>query len=135
MPQEPEKTGKERRSSDERRQYKRIAKSFILSYFDKKNRKIKCEITQLRNTSMGGMCFVTTQAFAPGTELIVDLNTPYLTDITHLSGKVLESHPKAKGILYETRLEFDKLSTEAEYVIAKMMEVFLEGDVNRREKN
>ncbi len=113
---------------EERRKYKRINKSFILTYYDKSNPQEKYEITQLRNIGMGGMCFVTTRTFPSGTHLFIDLKTPYLTDITHIHGSVQESHEKVKDMLYETRLKFEHLNAEAEYVIAKLMEVFLEGE-------
>lgn len=116
---------------DERRKYKRISKSFILTYFEKDNPQKKYEITQLRNIGMGGMCFITTQPFPEGVQLSIDLKTPYLTDITHIHGVVQESHTKVANMLYETRLKFDYLSAEAEYVVARLMEVFLEeGNTN-----
>ena len=43
-------------SSKERRQYERIKKSFILSYYDLTIPEIKYTITQLKNISFGGMC-------------------------------------------------------------------------------
>ena len=46
------------------------------------------------------------------TKLIVELKTPYLVDITHLEGTVLESHEKIPNIIYETRLQFENLSSQ-----------------------
>ena len=74
----------------ERRRYKRLTKSFLLTYCDKAHPHQKQEITQLKNISLGGMCFITTKPFESGTILKVDLETPYLTDKTTLEGKVLD---------------------------------------------
>ena len=109
----------------ERRQYERIKKSFILSYFSQSEPDEKFEITQLKNISLGGMCFVTSKNFDPSTEIYIELKTPYLAETTHLDGVVLESHEKMKNKIYETRLEFRDLDTEAKVLLEKLMEFFL----------
>ena len=113
-------------SGKERRRYERIRKSFILSYFDLKTPDCKFEITQLKNISLGGMCFVTTRSFAPSTKLGIELKTPYIAGTTYLEGAVLQSHEKMKGAIYETRLEFDSLDTEAQVLLEKLMEFFID---------
>ena len=110
----------------ERRRYERIKKSFILSYFDLKKPDHKFEITQLKNISLGGMCFVTTQNFNSSSKLGVELKTPYIAGTTYLEGTVLQSHEKMKGTIYETRLEFDALDTEAKILLEKLMEFFID---------
>ncbi len=117
--EQPEKIGKERR------RYERIKKSFILSYFDLAKPTEKFEITQLKNISLGGMCFVTTRSFEPPTKLAVELKTPYIAGTTYLEGVVLQSHEKMKDAIYETRLEFKNLDTEARIVLEKLMEFFI----------
>ncbi len=119
-PNEPEKN-----LGAERRQYKRISKSFILSYFEKSNPEQKFEITQLRNISQGGMCFITTRSFMPNTRLGVELRTPYLAETTYLEGDVLGSHEKIKGMLYETRLQFTLINSQAEFLLSKLIEFFV----------
>jgi hypothetical protein len=111
----------------ERRRYIRIKKSFLLTYFDKSEPSRKHEITQLKNISLGGMCFITSQSFNPATELVIELKTPYLAETTHLEGVVLESHVKMKNRIYETRLGFRDLDTEAKILLEKLMEYFLNG--------
>jgi len=112
-------------TSEERRKYVRIKKNFILSYFDVKIPDIKYEVTQLKNISMGGMCFVTTQKFDSDKILGIELKTPYLTDITYIEAKVLESHEKVKDMLYETRLQFHFLDPEAEFLLARLIDFFI----------
>ena len=117
---EPDKKG-----DSERRRYKRINKHFILTYFDKSNPSRKQEITQLKNISMGGMCFVTSSRFESGTQMGIELKTPYLADTTYLEGVVLESHEKVLDIIYETRLKFEFLNPQAEFLLAKIIEFFI----------
>ena len=110
----------------ERRQYERIKKNFILSYFDKENPNRKYELTQLKNISQGGMCFITTQPFEKGKLIGIELRTPYLADTTYLEGEVLQSHEKVKAMLYETRLRFKLLNAQAEFLLTKLIEYFLQ---------
>ena len=113
-------------SNEERRQYERIKKSFILSYFDKATPEHKFEITQLKNISFGGMCFITSHEYESSTKLSVELKTPYLSGTTHLEGTVMESHEKMKGKIYETRMQFGPLEAEAKVLLGKLIEIFVE---------
>ena len=96
-------------SFEERRRYKRINKNFILSYFIKNLPEKRFEITQLKNISLGGMCFITSKAFEAGTEMGIELKTPYMSDVTYLEGRILQSHVKVKNMIYETRFEFENI--------------------------
>jgi len=117
----------------ERRGGERIKKSFILTYFDPDKPKQKIEITQLKNISRGGMCFVTTKKFESGKKLGIELKTPYLAGTTFLEGTVLESHEKMKGVLFETRLQFLMLDTEAKVLLETLMEFFIKAKHNIHE--
>ncbi|HBG60825.1 MAG: hypothetical protein A2Y03_07420 [Omnitrophica WOR_2 bacterium GWF2_38_59] len=118
-------------SFEERRRYKRINKNFILSYFIKNLPEKRFEITQLKNISLGGMCFITSQAFEPGTEMGIELKTPYMSDVTYLEGKILQSHVKVKNMIYETRFEFEHIQPQAEFLISKLIEFFIKEEKNR----
>ncbi|MCK5260421.1 MAG: PilZ domain-containing protein [Candidatus Omnitrophica bacterium] len=120
------KNKKPEKKAIERRKFERIKKSFILSYFDLKRPGHKFEITQLKNISLGGMRFVTTRKFDPSTKLGVELKTPYISGTTYLEGTVLQSHERMKGAIYETRLEFDSLDTEATALLEKLMGFFID---------
>lgn len=106
----------------EKRQYPRIDKNFVLTYFTKDNPHQKIEITQLKNISKGGMCFITSQSFAPKTELSIELKTPFISETTYLEGYTLESHQKAAGLIYETRLKFVNLNPHGEFLLDKLIE-------------
>ncbi len=115
----------------ERRREKRIKKHFLLTYFDKNNPSKRFELTQLKNISLGGLCFVTSQPFTPSTKIGIELKTPYLADATYLEGVVLASHEKVRNLLYETRLKFEFLDPKAEVLLSKLIEYF----VNEHEKD
>lgn len=113
---------------DDRRKYRRIAKNFILTYYLKDDPTRKFEITQLKNISSGGLCFVTSKSFSKGDRLGVELKTPFITEKTHIDCLVLESHQKIVGMIYETRVEFEYLNDETEFLLKKLNEIFVEGE-------
>jgi len=121
----PENNKAPKKPGTERRKHERIRKSFILSYFQQASPEKKFEITQLKNISLGGMCFVTTRGFEPSTKLGIELKTPYLAGTTYLEGTVLESHEKMAKMIYETRLKFEPLDTEAKILLEKLIEFFV----------
>ena len=109
---------------DERRKSKRVKKHFVLSYFELTNPSVRYDASQLKNISLGGMCFVTPKSFSPGLRLGVELKTPFMTELTHLEGIVLGSHEKLKDIIYETRLKFENLTPQATFVIGRLIQYF-----------
>jgi len=110
---------------DERRKYPRINKAFVISYFDLSNPRQKHEITQLKNISIGGMCFVATHPVDPATKLGIELKTPYLASVTQLEGITLDSREKIKNMVYEVRLEFDSLSEQSKILLDRIIEIFM----------
>ena len=118
---------------EERRRHKRIHKTFILTYFVLTDPDKKYEITQLKNISLGGLCFITSKPYEPSVKLGVELKTPYLTDTTHLEGVVLESIEKINDLLYETRVIFEGLTPDAEFLLSKLIEFFIEEQKREKE--
>jgi len=114
----PKATGKERRV------HPRMKKNFVLTYFYKNNPQKRMETSQLKNISMGGICFVTSDEIKSNAELGVELRTPYLTDHTYVQGVVLESQQEMKDHLYLTRLEFKDLDEESKFLLSKLIEIF-----------
>lgn len=108
----------------ERRRYIRIEKHFIITYRDNDDPGVKVEVSQLKNISMGGMCCVTARKYAPSTKMHIELKTPYVSRPVPLRGAVLDSAEKVPGIIYETRLVFDQLDNQAEFVLKKIVELF-----------
>jgi c-di-GMP-binding flagellar brake protein YcgR len=120
-------------SHPERRQYLRVKKNFIMTYHLASEPAVQYKITQLKNISKGGMCFITAQRYEPSTSLMIELRTPYLADVTLLKGNVLQSHEKLPDIIYETRLKFEDLSPQAELLLDKLEEFFKKGVHNKHE--
>ena len=114
--------------SQERRKSKRIRKNFILSYFEKNFPQRRYELTQLKNIGRGGMCFITSKQFETGIKIGIELKTPYLAEATHLEASVLESHEKVKNMIYETRVKFESLDPEGEFLLAKLIEFSASGE-------
>jgi len=108
----------------ERRKYIRMSKNFILSYNIKGKPSITHKVSQLKNISKGGICLITKQSYDPSTLLTIELRTPYLADVTQFEGTVLQSHEKISNIIYETRLQFNELSPQAEFLLQKLEEFF-----------
>ncbi len=105
----------------ERRQYKRIKKHFILTYYDSAHPDEKFGASQLKNISLGGMCLITAKEFPEKTLLAIELKTPFMTDLTHMEGIVLSSREQMKDIIYETRIQFSELTPEAHFVLSKII--------------
>ena len=106
---------------NDRRQYKRINRSYILKYFDITDPTKKFEITQLKNISLGGICFPASKNIEVQTTLGIELKAPYFAEFVYLEGIVLECKEKIKGMMFEVRLQFNALDPKAEYVLANMI--------------
>jgi hypothetical protein len=105
---------------EERRKHVRVDRNFILTYFDKRAPTVKNEITQLRNISRGGMCFVATKPFELSTVLTIEMRTPFTTGSVTLEGTVLESRERIKGLIYDIRLQFQNLPPQANDILEKI---------------
>ena len=119
--------GNSEETSQERRKYMRIKKNFIISYYDKYDPSIKHEVSQIKNISLGGSCFITSNSYSPATQIGIELKTPFLAGTVHLEGSVLESKEKVPNLVYETRLLFEPLTPQADFVLKKIVEYFKEG--------
>ena len=115
-------------NQEERRRHPRIRKHFILTYYSQERPTDKHDMSQLKDISMGGVCFMTSQRYEPSTKLILELKTPYLAETTRMEGTVVDSREKLADILYETRLKFAELSPQAKVVLEKIVKHFKEGE-------
>jgi len=111
-------------SFSEKRKYTRINKNFILSYYDLNDPLHRRDSSQLKNLSLGGLCLITSKIYTAGTRLGLELKTPFLSEFIQLKGTILESKEKIKGIIYETRLNFDELPPALTAVLKKLIEHF-----------
>ncbi len=112
------------RQHPERRRYIRIEKHFIISYYELIDREKKHSISQIKNISLGGICFISCRPYARGTLLGIELKTPYLDDTIHVEGTVLESTEKVKKLIYEIHLRFDRIPPESKLILEKTVAYF-----------
>jgi hypothetical protein len=103
-----------------RRQHVRIYRSFILTYYPISNPSATKEVSQINNLSQGGMNFSVTTPLTISDELGVELKTPFLAEGVYLQGVILECREKIPQLIYEVRLQFKDLSTQAREVLAKV---------------
>ena len=104
----------------ERRQFIRIKKNYIIRFCDKGNPSLKFEVSQVENISKGGLRFTSTMPFDAGTELAIELRTPYVADTIYLEGTVLDSRETVKGLLYSNRLQFHDIAPQSVDVLEKI---------------
>ena len=108
----------------ERRHYIRIEKHFFISYCNQGDPEEKHSISQLKNISLGGMCFIASEALQPSARLIVDLKTPYLAGTVQVEGIVVQSDEKIPNMIYETHFAFDKIPQQAEVILNHIIDAF-----------
>jgi len=92
----------------ERRRYPRASAAFLVSY---KNMYSDCDfnLSQTVNISQGGLLLTTSEIFAKGTTLKMLTFLPFFSQRVNLSGKVVRQREIAKGLIYETGVEFTNL--------------------------
>jgi hypothetical protein len=112
----------------ERRQYTRINKNFLLNYYEINNPVKQYAASQLKNISVGGICLISPQSFSPGTMLGFKIKTPFLIEMASLEGEVLQTHERIKGIIYEVRIKFRKMSPEASKALASLVDHFTKSE-------
>lgn len=104
----------------ERRQFIRIKKNYIIRFCAKSNPSLKFDISQVENISRGGLCFTSTVPFDDGTDLAIELRTPYVADTIYLEGHILNSKEMVKGMLFANRVRFHDIAPESEDVLEKI---------------
>ena len=102
-----------------RRKHVRIYRNFILSCHLQGQNDVKYEMSQVNNISRGGVNFSVSVQFPKGSRIIIELMTP-LSDKVILEGVVLDCREKISQLIYEIRVQFEKLSPEAEDALSKI---------------
>jgi len=95
---------------EERRQFVRIKKHYIIRFYQKNNPALKYETSQIENISKGGVCFTSTFLFDKGDILCMELRTPYIADTLYLEGVVLNVQEKIKGLIYQNHFQFQNIN-------------------------
>jgi len=108
----------------ERRKHPRVAGRFSVSYrvIEKPD---EIDISQTKNLSLGGMLLTTNRAFAPGTQLALEMRLPFTRKPIILIGRVLESHEVTKDLIYDTRLEFIAIDEQHQKNLSQTLNFYL----------
>ncbi len=80
------------------------------------------DATQIKDLSVGGMCFITSHQYVAGTAMVIELKTPYSTETIPLEGKVIACHEKFANKFYQTHIEFEEINSQAEWALKKIIE-------------
>ena len=107
-------------SFENRRQYVRVYRHFVLTYHVLSNPSARREISQINNISQGGMNFAATAPLTVGEAVEVELKTPFLSEGLCVQGEVLGCREKIPKLIYEVRLQFKDLSDSAKEILAKV---------------
>ena len=89
----------------ERRKHPRVPSRFVVSYRPKGDLNPP-NISQIKNIGLGGILFTAHSNFQKGAILEINLRIPFIFELVDLEGKVVESSEVAKGLIYDTRVEF-----------------------------
>ncbi|MCF7872797.1 MAG: PilZ domain-containing protein [Candidatus Omnitrophica bacterium] len=101
----------EKYNGPERRKHPRLNANFIVSY-----RIIEppsdFDLSQTKDVSQGGLFLTTNRSFDPGTLLAMTIRFPFVSEKLKLTGQVVSSYEKVKGLLYETHIRFENSDEE-----------------------
>ena len=109
-------------SQSERRQFKRIDGTYVVSYAPMKSGELKFDVSQTRNLSEGGLLFISDRKFEKDTLLKIKLRLPELPDYVIVQAQVIDSAQMAKGIMYGTRARFINVEQKIKDAIKKLAE-------------
>ena len=111
-------------SFQDRRKHVRIYRNYVLTYHLKGKGNVKYGMSQVNNISRGGINFTASAPFEAGTEMVIEVKTPFLSDKIDFEGAVLDHREKIPGVLYEIRVQFHDLSPQAIEVMDKLERMF-----------
>lgn len=107
----------------EKRKYPRVNCRFTVAYHTLED--AATDLTQLKNMSIGGVLLTTSKPFEKGKKLILKIRLPSQPTPVVLSGQVIESRQMSKGLIYETRLQFQEIDSPSEQAINKTLDTLL----------
>jgi hypothetical protein len=95
----------EKYNGPERRRYPRLNANFIVSYRAKEPSS-SFDLSQTKDVGQGGLLFTASKKIEPGTMLVMTVRFPFIPDKLELTGQVVKSQEKVKGLIYETHVQF-----------------------------
>ena len=106
----------------ERRRFKRISGSYIVSYVPMKTEELKFDISQTKNISEDGMLFISDRKFEKDVVLKMKLRLPVFSDYVIVQTQVIDSIQRVKGVMYETRARFIEAEKKVRESIRKLVD-------------
>jgi len=105
----------------ERRRFKRISGTYVVSYAPIKGEEIKFDISQTRNLSEGGLLFIADRKFEKETILKIKLRLPEFSDYVIVKARVVGSGQTAKGLMHEIRVQFVEIDQKIKDAIKRLV--------------
>lgn len=96
-------------NGQERRKYIRIPASYIVDYYAQ-NPNQAYNVTHAKNVSLGGIAITTDKYFAKGTQLMLAIRFPFISQQVKVTVEVVDCKEKKKDMLYEVRSKFIDLN-------------------------
>jgi PilZ domain len=104
----------------EKRKFKRINGTYIVSYAPIKGEDLKFDVSQTRNLSEGGLLFISDRKFEKDIVLKIKLRLPEFSDYVIVKARVVDSIQLAKGIMNETRVMFVDIDKNVREAIRRL---------------
>jgi len=106
----------------ERRRFKRIDKSYVISYTPMEGEELKSDVSQIKNLSEDGLLFIADREFEKDVILKIKLKLPEFQDYVIVKVKVIASKKFAKGMMYDIRAQFVEIEQKVRDSIKKLVE-------------
>jgi hypothetical protein len=106
----------------ERRKFKRIDKSYVISYTPVEGEELKSDVSQIKNLSEDGLLFIADKEFEKDIILKIKLKLPEFQDYVIVKVKVIASKKFAKGMMYDIRAQFVEIEQKVRDSIKKLVE-------------
>lgn len=106
----------------ERRKFKRINGSYIVSYAPLEGKELKFDVSQTRDLSEGGLSFISDRKFEKDVILKIKLRLPEFTDYVVVKAQVVNSKQLSKGLINLTNAKFIKVEQNVRDAIKRLAE-------------
>lgn len=110
-----------------KRKNPRIDKKYCVKYHVKDAPQQKWDISQIKDISQGGVRFWASSMLLKGVVLAVELHVPYVEHGTALEAMVVGCEEKVKGLIYEVRLKFINVTSQAKEILTFIEKRYHEG--------
>jgi PilZ domain len=106
----------------ERRRFKRISRTYIVSYVPMEGEELKFDISQTKNISEEGVLFISDRKFEKDIVLKMKLRLPEFSDFIIVQAQVIDSVQRVKDFMYETRARFINTEKKVKEAIRKLVD-------------